>query len=128
MGTQQQEVRAILLELSGPLICEFRGFSYYSNRADNLSVFLYIDNFLFRHYCFYFKFLIRLSRRPSSNHSASRSHLCSSHFFAIAEFKSCIILIILSAVSTFMLSKRVKIFVSVIRKIFRFSPKLSLSI
>ena len=90
--------------------------------------FLISTVFLFRHYRFDFKSCWRFSRWPSSNSHPFRSHFCSSHFFAISEFKSCTILIILSPVSTFIFSKRVKIFVKVNKKFFRASPKSSFSI
>ena len=116
------------LKLSGPPISEFSCLSSYSDCSKHLPVFLNIYRFLSWHYCFYLKFHWRLFRWPSSNSYTFRSHFCSSHFFAISEFKSCTILTIFSAVSTFMLSKRVKIFVRVIRKFFRPSPKFSFSI
>ena len=116
------------LELSGPSVCKLCGFSSYPNCSNCLTVLLNVYHFLFRHYCFYFKSYWRLSWWPSSNSYTFRSHFCSSHFFAISEFKSLTILTIFSAVSTFMLSKRVKIFVRVIRKFFRLSPKSSFSI
>ena len=126
--TIQHENIYNVLELSGPPVCKFRGFSSDSNCFNSLTVLLNIYRFLFGYYCFYFKSRWRLSRWPSSDSYTFRSHFCSSHFFAISEFKSCTILTIFSAVSTFMLSKRVKIFVRVIRKFFRPSPKFSFSI
>ena len=117
-----------VLKLSGPPISKFSCFSSYPDCSDHLPVFLNIYCFLFGHYRFDFKSCWRLSRWPSSNSHSFRSHFCSSHFFAISEFKSCTILIILSPVSTFIFSKRVKIFVKVNKKFFRASPKSSFSI
>ena len=117
-----------ILKLSGPPIRESSCLSSYPDCSNHFPVFLNAHRFLFRHYGFDFKFCSGLFRWPSSNSHPFRSHFCSSHFLAISEFKSCPILIILSPVSTFIFSKRVKILARANSKFFRLSLKSSFSI
>ena len=115
------------LKLSGPPICKFCGLSSYSNHSDHLSIFFNVDDFLLWKNCFYFKFYCWQPWWPLLYLYSFRNYFRSDHFLAINEFKSFTILIILSPVSTFMLSKRVKIFVSVCRNFFRSLPKPAFS-
>ena len=109
-----------ILKSSGTLIRKFGSFSPDPHRSYHFPIFFHIYHFLLWQQSFYFKSNWWFSRWPPSNSHSSRRQFCSSHFFAISEFKGCTILIILSPVSTFMLSK---ILVRVKRKFFRPSLK-----
>ena len=111
-----------------PSICKFFCFSSDSDCSYYLTVFFDLDCFLFWEKGFYFELNVRISRWLLSDFNSFQNQFSSDHFFSTDEIASFTILIILSVLLTFTLSKRVKTLVITCENFFRSSFSITPSI